>query len=230
MDYEPDYSDEVTDRQMPHNLEAEAGVLGSLLLYPERVDLIRGVVDPADFYSKPYGLILSALLDMSDQNQPIDPLTLREELTRRDQLDMAGGAAGLSELTAAVPNSANLEHYAKIVRGKAIYRSIIAAGTEILEEGYTGQRTAEDLLDFCEHRMFQVGERSGVLETSSLKDVLKKAWDELEKLHQREREGTTGGVPSQYHQLDQMLGGFHGGELIIVAARPSMGKSTFTLN
>jgi replicative DNA helicase len=217
-------------RTPPHSLEAEAGVLGSLLLYPERADLVRGVLQAEDFYSAPYGVVFQAILEMSDKQQPIDTLTLGEELTRRGQFDMVGGAAGLAELSAAVPNSANLEYYAEIVRDRAKLRRLLAATTEILEEAYRGEREADGLTDWAEHTIYQVSETGSQRDAASLKDALKATWDALQRLHSRETKTEVTGLPTDYHQLDQLLGGLQKNELIIVAGRPSMGKSTLALN
>lgn len=221
---------EVSDKAVPHNLEAEAGVLGSLLLYPERLDLIRGMVNPEDFYSEQYKIIFSAIVEMSDASMPIDELTLKEELTKRGKLDIVGGVVTLSELTAAVPNSANLTYYAQIVREKAILRRLILVSTDILETAYTAEKPADEVLDWSEHQIYQVAERGALSEITTFKDVLRSAMEQLEQLAAREDTGPTTGVATEFHQLDQMTGGFHGSELIIVAGRPSMGKSTFVLN
>jgi replicative DNA helicase len=217
-------------RTMPHNLEAEAGVLGSLMLFPERVDLIRGVIEPEDFYSQAYGIIFSALLDMTDQSRPVDELTMREELSKRDQLDIVGGPAVLAELTSSVPNSANLNYYADIVKEKAVLRKLISASTGILEESYTAQRPADEILDWSEHQIYQVAEHGSAREVFTFKEVAKTTMMQLEALAKREDDGSIVGVATDFHQLDHYTGGLHGSELVIIAARPSMGKSTFTLN
>jgi len=218
------------ERGVPHSLEAEAGGLGSLLLYPDRCDLVRGSLQAEDFYSAPYGMVYAAVLEMSDQRQPVDTLTLGEELTRRGQFDMVGGVAGLMELSAAVPNSANLEYYAQIVRDRAKQRRLLGAATEILEEAYRGERTADDLAEWAEHLVYQVNDLGSDRDAVSLKDALKGAVHALEQLQTRDTSGGITGIATDYHTLDQMLGGLHPSELIIVAGRPSMGKSTFVLN
>lgn len=218
------------DRALPHSLQAEEGVLGSLLLYPERLDLIRGILEDSDFYSEPYGMVFQAVSDLSDQSQPIDAVTLGEELTRRGQYDIVGGAAALASLSAAVPNSANLEYYAEIVRDKAKARRLIQVATEILEETYAGERNADDLAGWAEHEVMTVSERGARRDAASLKDSLKAAMTEIEALHSREDKGGVTGIATDFHRLDQLMGGLQRSELIIVAGRPSMGKSTFVLN
>ncbi|MHC4870566.1 MAG: replicative DNA helicase [Planctomycetota bacterium] len=218
------------ERTIPHNLEAEAGVLGSLLLYPERLDIIRGLISDDDFYSEQYKIIFSALVDMSDASLPVDELTLKDHLTKKEQLDAAGGTLMLADLAGAVPNSANLSYYAQIVREKSVLRRLILASTEILDEAYSAGKPADEVLDWSEHQIYQIAEHGTSSEISSFKEILRSAMEQLEQLAAREDTGSTTGVATDFHQLDQMTGGFHGSELIIVAGRPSMGKSTFVLN
>ncbi|MFH0910986.1 MAG: replicative DNA helicase [Planctomycetota bacterium] len=219
-----------SERQMPHNLEAEAGVLGCLLLYPDRADFIRGSLEADDFYSEPYGAVFQAILDMTDGGRPVDPLTLREELDRRQQLDLVGGAAAIAELSSSVPNSANLEYYADIVRNKAKLRRLIQATTELLEESYRAERSADDMADWAEHLIFEISERGARREAALLKDVVKAAYHELETLSQRGEKNLTTGLATDYHELDRLMAGLHKSEFIVIAGRPSMGKTTLALN
>ncbi len=218
------------EREMPHSLEAEGGVLGSLLLYPERTDLIRGVIEADDFFSQPYGKVFQALLDMTDQGQPVDVLTLREELSRRGQLDLVGGPAALAELTSGVPNSANLLYYAQLVRDKAKLRRLVRTATEVLEAAYKAERPADEVADWAEHLIFELGERGSLREAAPIQDVLKTAYHELEVLSQRDEGELTTGLATDYYELDRLLSGLQKSEFIVVAGRPSMGKSTLALN
>ncbi len=218
------------EKRIPHNLEAEASVLGSLLLYPERLDIIRGLISPEDFYSEQYKVIFTAIVDMSDASEPIDDLTLKETLAKREQLDIAGGAVMLAELVSSVPNSSNLTYYSQIVKEKSVLRRLILASTEILEEAYAANKPAENVLDWAEHQIYQVAEQGAGADVSSFKEVIRSAMEQIEFLAAQDDNGPTTGVATEFHQLDQMTGGFHGSELIIIAGRPSMGKSTFALN
>ncbi|MBN1257557.1 MAG: replicative DNA helicase, partial [Planctomycetes bacterium] len=218
------------ERTIPHSLEAEAGVLGSLLIYPERIDLIRGVIEAGDYYSEAYGMVFQAIVDMCDAHQPVDSLTLAEELSRRGQYDIIGGDTGLAALAAAVPNSANLEFYAEIVRDRAKSRRLLRATTEIISEAHKCERAADDLTDWAEHIIYQVSDTGSQRDAVSLKDALKSTMAALEALHERDVSSGITGLATDYHQLDFMLGGLHQSELIIVAGRPSMGKSTLALN
>jgi replicative DNA helicase len=167
---------------------------------------------------------------MTDNRQPIDAVTLGEELTRRGQFDIVGGAVGLADLTAAVPNSANLEYYASIVRDRAKLRRLLRATTEILEEAYRGEQAADAVTDWAESQLLAVADFGSTHDTVSLKDAVTESLKALEQLASRDLHGGITGLPTDFHQLDQMLGGLHESELIIIAGRPSMGKSTFALN
>lgn len=217
-------------RQMPHNLEAEAGVLGSLMLNPKRIDSVLGRLDPEDFYSPANAAIYRTLLAMNDRLMAIDPVTLREELSKSGELELVGGPAGLMTISGSVPNSANIEHYAEIVREKAVLRRLVDAGNRILVESYDSSRPADEVLDWAEGQILEIGDNQVSGDTRPLHEVLKDTMENIQKLAERSGESYVTGYETGYFQLDHYTGGLHGGELVIIAARPSMGKTTFALN
>lgn len=215
-------------RQLPHNLEAEQGVLGGLLLAPERFELIEGHIEPEDFFNKGYGAILGAMIELNRTGKPIDVLLLRDLLESRQELGIVGGAAGLASLTDSVPTGANVEYYANIVREKSQQRKLIAAATNIVEMASGSAVQSSDLVDEAERAIFEVAERSTGNDAEGMGSIIKKAWARIEAYMSSKE--TVHGVTTNFYELDQLLTGLHGGELIIIAGRPSMGKSTFALN
>ncbi|MBN2712054.1 MAG: replicative DNA helicase [Planctomycetes bacterium] len=231
---QPEYEDSGADldvgRSLPHNMEAEQGVLGGLLLAPERWDLVEGRLSPEDFYNPAYGSIFEAITSICNQSQPIDLLVLKDELVRRKQFDAVGGNAGLAALTDAVPTGAHVEYYAQIVKEKAMLRRLIKASTEIVELATTNKDTATEIMDHAERSIFEVTTSSVSGEASSIGNVLKETWEKIEKFQAMGGAGGVTGIPTYFNELNEMTTGLHPDELIIVAARPAMGKSTFTLN
>ncbi len=216
-------------KRLPHNLEAEQGVIGGLLLSPDRFDSIEGRVEPDDFYNKAYGIIFDTMLEMNKAGKPIDILLLRDELERKNQLQLAGGAAGLASLTDSVPTGANVEYYGGIVRDYSNRRRLIKAATDIVESATSGAGGgSDDLLDNAERSIFQIAERGTTNEPDPMSNIIKEAWARIEA-YANSRDAVHG-VMTNYFELDQMLTGLHGGEMLIIAGRPSMGKSTFALN
>lgn len=228
-DMEPDAGDLMPERRLPHNLEAEQSVLGGLLLAPDRFDVIEGRVDADDFFSRAYATIFEAMQALQKRGQPLDILVLKDELANEGKLDFVGGAAALLTLSERVPTGAHVEHYAQIVRDRAIQRRLIQAATQIVRQA-SGQEgmTSTDLLDEAERAIFEVAERGVSAEPASMREVIKETWEKIEKFSAGH--GTVTGLPTGYYELDKMLTGLHEDELIIIAARPSMGKSTFALN
>ncbi|WP_341502066.1 replicative DNA helicase [Gallaecimonas sp. GXIMD4217] len=216
----------------PHSLEAEQSVLGGLLLDNEAWDRVAEKVVEQDFYSRAHKLIYRAMAQLVSESKPLDLITVSEHLEREQLLDDAGGFAYLGEIARNTPSAANIHAYAEIVRERAVTREMIAVANEIAESGFDPQgRSTEELLDMAESKVFKIAEsRSNASEgPQALKSILEKTVDRIEKLYGQPHDGVTG-VSTGYHDLDKMTAGLQNSDLIIVAARPSMGKTTFAMN
>ena len=220
--------DPYKERRPPWSEEAEQAVLGAMLLDADAALRAAEFVDDTMFYREGHRRLFRAMFSITERGGAVDPLTLADELERRAELEGAGGREYLAFLLDAVPTVANVEYHARIVREKALLRRLIEVSTEIVGEAFEGRTTASELLDLAESRIFSLGqskERSGF---SRIKELLWPAMEKLEKLAQHESAIT--GVPTGFHELDSMTSGFQPADLVIVAARPSMGKTAFTLN
>lgn len=215
----------------PHSLEAEQSVIGGLLLSEEAWDNIAGKVGEQDFYREDHRLLFRALNELADKSQPRDVVTVSEWLRSNGLLDKAGGAAYVGTLAADTPSAANIKAYADIVRERSVMRQLIKSGTEIAELGFGAEgRPAPELLDHAERLIFAIAEQSrregdGVL---GLNELLTKAVENIEYLY--ENQGAFTGRPTGIHKFDEMTNGMQSGDLIIVAGRPSMGKTSFAMN
>ena len=213
----------------PQSVDSEKAVLGSIMLRPGAIHEINDIINGDSFYASKHAQIYKIMLELSSKGEPIDILTLSHKLTERNLIDQIGGSNYLSELTNSVPASTNIKHYADIVNKKHILRKIINAGDDISELGF--REDIEDVfetLDQAEKRMMGINSNAGGHAFTSLKDSLPEAWERLEKLH--ESKGELRGVPTGFHDLDQYLSGLQKSDLIILAARPSMGKTTLALD
>lgn len=219
----------VGDRVPPQNIEAEQSVLGAVLLDAEAVARCTELLRSEDFYREAHRRIFEAVCGLAQRNEAVDVITVGEELGRTGQLEPAGGLSYLSDLTGAVPATANAPHYARIVAEKSLLRDLLRAAQDIAESVYTGEEDADALVDQAENRIFQIAEtrRSG-RSFVHLKDVLMQAFANLERTY--EHKGEVLGVTTGLTELDRMTTGFHPSELIILAARPSQGKTTLALN
>lgn len=215
----------------PHSIEAEQSVLGSMLIDPESWDKVAELVTETDFYNRSHQTIFRAIVRLLNTNQPIDLITVSEELEKHDELDDAGGFAYLGELAKNTPSSANVASYAQIISERAITRELIGVAHEIAEIGYNPEgRNSADILDLAESRVFEIAERR-TGENEGPRDVgavLGKTIDRLEELVKTNKEVT--GVTTGFTDLDKKTSGLQPSDLIIVAARPSMGKTTFAMN
>lgn len=217
-------------RVPPQDLDAEAGLLGCMLLDQDRehIGLILPIVprDESDrFYRPDHRLLFETVVDLYDQNKPIDILVVEDELRRRNQLDEVGGRDYLLDLVNSVPSVANIEHYARIVRDKSMLRALISATAQVMQAAYDDNEPAQTILDDAERRLFQVTEQRVSNQAVSIQEFLNETFEQL----QSEADLLTG-VPTGFEDLDGQLGGLQNGELIIVAARPSMGKTSFGLS
>ncbi len=202
-------------------------MLGALLVDRELVPIVSEIVQKSDFYAPHHATIYEALIALYERGEPIDKVSVSEELRRRKLLDDIGGGEFISQLLNTVPTAASAEYYARVVAQKAILRSLITAGGRISVMGFEQPEDVEDTLDRCEQMIFEIGRRSSGGFTL-VRDLLKPAFEQIDKLyHQR---GSVTGVPSGFRRLDQFTTGFQAGELIIIAARPSMGKTSLCLN
>jgi replicative DNA helicase len=216
------------DRLPPHNLEAERSVLGSVLLDNDVLHEVVPFLKPPHFYRDAHQVIYAAICDLYDKSKGIDAVTLAEELKRRDQFDQVGGDDILTEICESVPHAANGKYYAEIVREKATSRTLIESATEIIRDGYSNQFTADELLESAERKIFTIAQDQVSAEGLGIKDVLEQA---MERIGGRatNRHPITG-LASGLVDLDDITAGFQAGQLIVLAARPSMGKTALALN
>jgi replicative DNA helicase len=219
---------ERSDRTPPHSLDAERSVLGAILLRNEAFNEAAEVIDADDFYRDAHRRIFNKMVALSERNDPIDLVTLREELARSNELDEVGGAAYITKLVDGVPRSTNVSHYAAIVKEKSTRRSLIAQAGQIIESAFDGDIDADEVMDDAERRIFAVADkriRSGFV---PLSDLVRDSFATIEKL--QSHKGLVTGVPTGFTELDEMTSGLQPGDLVIVAARPSMGKTSYVLN
>jgi replicative DNA helicase len=224
----PRLSSELLDRLPPQSLDAEKGVLGSLLLDPELCDEVALLLRKEDFYAGANQLLYQHLLDMHNEGVRVDSLLLLDRLKQKGDLESVGGAAYLGDVINSVPTAANAEHYARIVRDKATLRNLIHASTEILRDAYDQSFEAGDLLSQTEEKIFRILDRQGANKLLSMADVLHQAMTRIDSRMQQA--GGISGLPTGLTDLDHLTGGLHPSELIILAARPSMGKSALASN
>ena len=215
------------ERLPPQNMDAEQSVLGSLLIDRDAIIRIAAMIRPDDFASAANSTLYRAILDLYNRREPTDFVTLADELVRRNRLEDIGGHAYLSALASAVPTAVHVEYYARIVERTATLRRLIDAGTEIVKIAYDEGVETEDALDAAEQAIFAVTERRQTKDFVSIADVLDKFFDQINYMDQHR--GEMVGVPTGFSDLDQLTGGFQRSDLIILAARPSVGKSAFAL-
>ncbi|MDQ3549171.1 MAG: replicative DNA helicase [Chloroflexota bacterium] len=218
---------QAVDRLPPHNLEAEQSVLGSLLIDRDAVIRIASYVKSSDFYRSAHGLIYEAILTLYNKREPTDLITLVDELRRTGRLDDAGGETYLTELIAAVPTAVHVEYYGRIVERTATLRRLISAGTEIVDIGYTEAMDIEQALDGAERAIFAVSQKRSTRDFRSIGEILEEYFDRLDTLQQNK--GAIVGVPTGFADLDKLTGGLQRSDLIIIAARPAVGKSSLGL-
>lgn len=212
----------------PQNLEAEQSVLGGILIENSAINRVTEILDVNDFYRDAHRKIFNALIDLSERDEPADLITLTNELKKKNQLEAIGGASYLASLIDSVPTAANIEYYAKIVKEKAILRKLIETSTEIITQSYEDRGDVESFLDDAERAIFEISERRVKPSFYPIKDIVKESFRTIEKLYEKKELIT--GVPSGFKELDRMTAGFQPSDLIIVAGRPSMGKTAFCLN
>jgi len=219
---------ELAGRQTPWSNEAEQAVLGAMLLDQDAALKAAELLDDTMFYREGHRLLFRAMVALTERGDVIDPVTLRDELMRRGDLDRAGGMEYLGGLIDVVPTAANVEYHARIVRDKAVLRRLIEAATSIIQDAYEGRGTSAEVLDNAEHRVFQVAQLRRSEEFVRLKELIWPTMERIEQLHTSH--GALTGVATGFLDLDRLTAGLQRGDLVIIAARPSMGKTAFALN
>ncbi|MBI4388089.1 MAG: replicative DNA helicase [Candidatus Omnitrophica bacterium] len=216
----------VVEKIPPQNIEAETSVLGAMLFEVEVIPLAIELLTESYFYLDSHRKIFNCILSLFDKNQPVDLVTVTEELRKRKQLEEVGGATYLAQLTASVPTAANFEQHAKIVKEKGLLRQLIHAATKVVQESYDSAGDVSDILDRAEHLIFELSQRRIEGHFVRLKEIIKDSIETIDQLYQRKEHVT--GIASGFHEFDIRTAGLQPSDLIIIAGRPSMGKSAFT--
>lgn len=216
------------DRLPPQNIEAEQSVLGAVLLENEAISIAIEHLNPYDFYKESHKKIFTSMIELYEKNEPIDLITLTEILNRKEQLEEIGGASYLSSIVSLVPTSANAKYHAKIVKEKAILRNLITTATEIITTSYDTEQDVHEILDQAESKIFNISEKAIGQTYVHIKNVVKDTIELVDKLFDKKERIT--GLATGFTDLDDATTGFHPGDLIVIGARPGMGKTAFCLN
>ena len=215
-------------RSLPQSIEAEQSVIGSLIIDKSAIAQVAEKLTEDDFYRDGHKIIYKSIFEMFKNDMAVDLVTLLEYLKSTDQLEKAGGVTYITEVSSSVPTTANLSSYIKIVEEKSILRRLIKASTAIIEDSYNKQGEVEGVLDLAEKKIFDIAEKRSTSDFEALSDVLERGFLEIERLFNNK--GQITGVPSGFTDLDAKTSGFQKGDMVLIAARPSMGKTTFALN
>ncbi|MGX6445945.1 replicative DNA helicase [Neobacillus sp. K501] len=221
-------SDLFADRLPPQNIEAEQAVLGAIFLEPSSLTTASELLIPEDFYRAAHQKIFHVMMKLNDEGKAVDLVTVTEELAATKLIEDIGGVSYLSSLAGSVPTAANIEYYAKIVNEKSLLRKLIRTATNIATDGYAREDEVDALLSEAEKNIMEVAQRKNVGAFHNIKDVLVRTYDNIEVMHQRV--GDITGLETGFIDLDRMTAGFQRNDLIIVGARPSVGKTAFALN
>ena len=212
----------------PQDIEAEQAVVGSMLTDQDAVVAAIETLKPEDFYREDNKIIYEAILNIYNRAEPIDIITLKSELSSMGKLDAVGGLEYIAQLPDKVPTTSNVDRYIKIVEDKSMLRNLIKTANEIISLGYDQTENVEDVMDHAEKKIFDVMQKKNQKGYTSIKDILIESFTKLEELYNQKQHVT--GVPTGFIELDKKTAGLHGSELILIAARPAMGKSAFALN
>ncbi|KKQ73690.1 MAG: Replicative DNA helicase [Berkelbacteria bacterium GW2011_GWB1_38_5] len=212
----------------PQNTEAEQSLLGSILMDKDAIIKVADIVQPEDFYREDNGIIYSAILKLYEKRKPIDVVTLTNELEKNKNLKTVGGATYITTLVNSVPTAAHVVSYGQIIQQKATLRRLISAASSIVEFGFDENSDLESILDKAESTLFAVSQKYVKQYFTSIKDILEESFERIDKLHKDK--GLLRGVPTGFKDLDNILAGMQKSDLLILAARPSIGKSSFALN
>jgi len=224
----PETAVAAAERTLPHNLEAERSVLGAILVHNDAFNLATQVIDSGHFYRDAHRRIFDKMVALNERHDAIDFVTLKEELARAGELDNVGGPAYIASLADGVPRATNVEYYARIVKEKATLRNLIYAANKILANAYEGDQESDLILDQAESSIFAVADDRLKAGFIPMRDLVKESFPKIEQLFEQKRLIT--GVPTGFADIDEMTRGFQAGDLIIIAARPSMGKTSLVLN
>jgi len=212
----------------PQNIEAEQALLGSLLIDKEAAIKVLDILQPDDFYKDIHQMIYKAMLEVWEKSEPIDILSVGNKLQEKKQLEKVRGRSYLASLAETIPSSSNIRSYAQIVKKKSTLRKLIRASTEIIEIAYKEEGETAEILDKSEQKLFSISQKNLKQQFISLKDTLGESFERIDELHKGEK--VMRGVPTGFVDLDNILAGLHRSELIILAARPSIGKSSLSLD
>ncbi len=215
-------------RVPPHNVEAEQSVLGSLMLDKDAIIKIADLVRPGDFYKNDHNTIYETMLELYEDREPIDVLSLANRLEEKGKIDAVGGSSYLASLVNIVPSASNVAHYAKLVQKKSLLRRLISAASEIVEMGFNEEDDVQKVLDDAEQRLFGVSQKYIKQDFVPIHSILEEAFNRIDELHKSDKHFR--GVPTGFTDLDNMLSGLQNSDLIILAARPSTGKTSFALD
>lgn len=220
--------DNVVSPQIPHDSEAEKAVLGAIFIDPEAIADAEAIVTVDDFYERANRILFAAMKDLADRDEAIDPLTIRDELAKRKQLEDIGGIAYISDVAVATPTSAHVTYYAQIVHRKSQLRRLIAASQKIIQNAMEGSDDVANILDDAEKQIMDVSSDTNSAGFRNIKEVVQKALDEINAATAADTDVT--GLSTGFVNLDKMTTGLHEDELIILAARPGVGKTSFAMN
>ena len=212
----------------PHDVAAEQCVLGGMLLSKDAISDVLEVIRPTDHYRPAHQLVHEAILDLYARGEPADPITVSNELSRRGELTRIGGAPYLHTLIASVPTAANAGYYARIVRERAILRRLVEAGTRIVQFGYAGDGDADELVDRAQAEVYAITDRRIAEDYHPLAEIMPQALEEIEAIGAHG--GGLSGVPTGFSDLDALTNGLHSGQMVVIAARPAVGKSALALD
>ncbi|APC42488.1 replicative DNA helicase [Clostridium estertheticum] len=215
-------------RSLPYNLEAEQSVIGSMLIDKTAISRVVEVLKGDDFYRDSHKVIFNAIYELYQKDTPIDMITLLEHLRSAEKLEASGGITYISEISNSIPSTANLSSYIKIVEDKSTLRKLIKSSTEIIENCYNKQDDVEAVMDLAEQKVFNISQKKNAGDFEPMNTVLERGFLEIERIFNNK--GETTGISSGFPELDDKTAGFQKGDMILIAARPSMGKTTFALN
>jgi len=212
----------------PQDIDAEKSVLGALMLESNAIVKVADILLPKDFYKPEHQIIFQAILELFEKSKPIDILSVTSRLKEKKQLKDIGGSSYLTDLVNSVPTTAHINHYANLIKKKSVFRELIAVSSEINEKAFLTDQEADEFLDEVERKIFAISQESTISHFSHIKEDLKEAYERIEKLHQGERK--VRGVSTGFEELDNLLSGFQKSDLIVLGARPSLGKTAFALD
>src|SRR5690625_755367 len=218
----------MSERIPPHNIEAEQAVIGAILIEPNAFSTASERITATDFYRTSHQVVFEAMFALFEKGEPIDMVTVTRWLQDADKLDISGGVPYLTNLAQSVPTAANIDYYSRIVEEKALLRRLIETATNIVTTTFSQEDAVAEVLDEAERSILEVSNKQNASAFKPIKDVLIDVYDNIEQLHHAKSDVT--GIPTGYRDLDRMTSGFQRNDLIIIAARPSMGKTAFALN